>query len=219
MSSLKRYVLGLIAALGLVIASTLVFATSSGADPSGSGGSSTSPGNPYTTSSSSGSSGSQTSGSSASGSSGASGSQTSGTNSNSGSSSETAPPGNCSTNNSGSSVGVNCSGFAGETSLCVGTSPGDNDLASGKSNADGNFSTSVPTSSLSNGETVYVGPCNGTAAESASVTIHLGGGSSGGGNLSNTGVAVVGIGALGLVLLVGGAMLLLAGRRRGGAHA
>lgn len=41
-----------------------------------------------------------------------------------------------------------------------------------------------------------------------------GGGGSGGGNLSSTGVAVIGIGALGVVLLVGGGLLLLAGRRR-----
>ena len=64
--------------------------------------------------------------------------------------------------------------------------------------------------------TVYVGPCNGTAAERD--TIHSVAAAAVA-NLSNTGVAVVGIGALGLVLLVGGAMLLLAGRRRGGAHA
>lgn len=40
-----------------------------------------------------------------------------------------------------------------------------------------------------------------------------------GGNLSTTGVAVIGIGALGVVLLVGGGLLLLAGRRRTSASA
>jgi hypothetical protein len=40
------------------------------------------------------------------------------------------------------------------------------------------------------------------------------GGSSGGGGLSNTGVAVLGIGGLGAALLLGGGVMLLAGRRR-----
>ena len=40
------------------------------------------------------------------------------------------------------------------------------------------------------------------------------GGGSGGGGLASTGVAVLGIASLGLVLLVGGGLMLLAGRRR-----
>lgn len=41
-----------------------------------------------------------------------------------------------------------------------------------------------------------------------------GGGTGGGGGLAGTGVAVIGIGALGVVLLVGGGLMLMAGRRR-----
>lgn len=41
-----------------------------------------------------------------------------------------------------------------------------------------------------------------------------GNGTSGNGGLANTGVAVIGIASLGLVLLVGGGLMLMAGRRR-----
>jgi hypothetical protein len=48
----------------------------------------------------------------------------------------------------------------------------------------------------------------------ASGTLGNGSGNGNGGGLAGTGVAVVGIGALGVVLLVGGGLMLLAGRRR-----
>ncbi len=221
MSSTKRLIVGLISVFGMVIATIALFASAAGAESSSGA---ASPGDPYpsTSISSSGTESSSSSSSSSASSSTStttseSSSGTSTTTTTTGSSSS-APVGDCTTNSAtSSSVDVNCSGFAGETTLCVGTSPGDDNLGTGKTNADGEFNGSIPTKDVNDGDTVYVGKCNGTAAESASVKIDLGG--SGGGNLSNTGVAVVGIGALGLVLLVGGGMLLLAGRRRGGAHA
>ena len=214
MSTTKRFTVGLVAALGMIIAAITMFASSSSAGTAGSLPTGPNPGtsvpNPYP--SSGGAGGTTTVSTSTTAGGGGTTASAPG--------SGTTKPGSCSTSNSTSSVGVTCSGFAGETTLCVGTSPGDDNLASGRSGADGSFNTSIPTSSLHDGQTVYVGPCNGTAAESARVTIALGGGSSGsGGNLSNTGIAVVGIGALGVVLLIGGGALLLAGRRRRGAHA
>jgi len=55
--------------------------------------------------------------------------------------------------------------------------------------------------------------CSGTAGVEIQASGGGGGGGSGGG-LAGTGVAVIGIGALGVVLLVGGALMLMAGRRR-----
>jgi hypothetical protein len=52
-----------------------------------------------------------------------------------------------------------------------------------------------------------------TFSNHAAFTI-TGSGTSGGGGLANTGVAVLGIASLGLVLLVGGSLMLMAGRRR-----
>ena len=52
---------------------------------------------------------------------------------------------------------------------------------------------------------------NSTASAAFDVT---GEGAGGGGGLANTGVAVLGIASLGLVLLVGGGLMLMAGRRR-----
>lgn len=52
---------------------------------------------------------------------------------------------------------------------------------------------------------------------SAALTVTASGtgtGTGGGGGLAGTGVAVIGIGALGVVLLVGGGLMLMAGRRR-----
>lgn len=84
--------------------------------------------------------------------------------------------------------------------------------------ADGTFSTTVdlPDGVTGNHTVVGTDPATGDTA-SADITIGGSGtgdtsGSSGG--LSNTGVAVLSIGALGVVLLVGGGLLMLAGRRR-----
>jgi hypothetical protein len=74
------------------------------------------------------------------------------------------------------------------TIVCIGTSPG-------AITATGSSSGDVASLTLTNGG-------------------NNGGNNNGGGNLSTTGVAVIGIGALGVVLLVGGGLLLLAGRRR-----
>ncbi len=57
-----------------------------------------------------------------------------------------------------------------------------------------------------------------TSGPSASIAITIGGapggGGGGGGGLPNTGVAAIGIGAVGVALIVGGGAALLAGRRR-----
>jgi hypothetical protein len=59
--------------------------------------------------------------------------------------------------------------------------------------------------------------CSGALALNITAAGSGGGGGTsggGGGSLASTGVAVAGIGAVGLVLLVGGGLMLLAGRRR-----
>ncbi|HEY2297670.1 MAG TPA: hypothetical protein VGH43_08075 [Jatrophihabitans sp.] len=59
------------------------------------------------------------------------------------------------------------------------------------------------------------GSCPGSAVLGIEVVAS---GTSSSSDLAGTGVAVVGIGALGVVLLVGGGLMLLAGRRRNGTH-
>lgn len=89
----------------------------------------------------------------------------------------------------------------------------------------GTFSTTVTLSpDLTGSHTIVaVGRSSGTTATVAicvgSCTSAGGTGTNGGGGLASTGVAVIGIGALGLVLLVGGGLMLLAGRRRTNASA
>jgi len=114
-----------------------------------------------------------------------------------------------------SSETVSGAGFApGSVALSLQSDP----VALGSATADaaGNFSTTVTLpSGLSGAHTIVA--TQGTVTASASVTIDCpgaGGSTGGGGGLSNTGVAVVGIGALGLALLAGGGAMLLAGKRR-----
>jgi hypothetical protein len=209
MSNIKRVVLGLIAVVGMVFIALAGFGSSATALPAAgvvapvSSGSSL-PGG-YT-SSGSGPTSASTSPSTSS----------SSTTSSSSSSSGTGTKPNCTTSSSGDTT---CSGFDAESAVCVGTSPGAGDVDKGTANADGTFS-GIDTSGVSAGTTVYVSPCGDTdAADAAQITVAGGSSSSSGGNLSSTGVAVIGIGAIGLVLLVGGALMLLAGRRRGGSHA
>lgn len=88
--------------------------------------------------------------------------------------------------------------------------------------ASGTFSTTitVPSVPLGAHEVVALDVASGQSASAAfdvngNGTAGAGGANGGGsGGLANTGVAVLGIGLLGLVLLVGGGLMLLAGRRR-----
>lgn len=112
-----------------------------------------------------------------------------------------------------SSVGVNGTGFAPGSSVNI--SLNGSDLATATADADGNFSTTVSLpSGLSGQQTIVAAQGNVTASAGITIDCSSGAGSGGGGGLPNTGVAVIGLGALGLVLLVGGAALVLAGQRR-----
>lgn len=92
-------------------------------------------------------------------------------------------------------------------------------LGSATPNANGDFTLSATLPSGVSGTHTIV--ASGSADNDlASVTITIGGsgsgggGSSGGGSLSSTGVAVLSIGSVGVLLLLGGATALLVGRRR-----
>jgi hypothetical protein len=101
------------------------------------------------------------------------------------------------------------------------------EVATGHVNPAGRYNIpfKVPGNAASGHHTVSVqvtgGSCPGSGVLGIEVVASNGGGGNGGGggNLAGTGVAVVGIGALGVVLLVGGGMMLLAGRRRNSNHA
>jgi hypothetical protein len=66
----------------------------------------------------------------------------------------------------------------------------------------------IPAGTSTGSHTINVEGAGCSGVEAITVT------ASGGGGLAGTGVAVIGIGALGVVLLVGGGLMLLAGRRR-----
>ena len=81
----------------------------------------------------------------------------------------------------------------------------------------GAFSTTVTLPSGVTGHHIITvsGSAGYLGTEAVDIQASGGGGSGGGGGgLAGTGVAVIGIGALGVVLLVGGALMLMAGRRR-----
>lgn len=90
-------------------------------------------------------------------------------------------------------------------------------LGSATADGSGAFSTTVTLPAGVSGSHTIVGT-GLTSGETASVQINIGGtsssGSGSGSGLSSTGVAVIGIGAVGLALLVGGGLLLMAGKRR-----
>jgi hypothetical protein len=98
-------------------------------------------------------------------------------------------------------------------------------VASGHVNPAGRYNIpfKIPGNATPGHHTVSIhvsgGSCPGSGVLGIEVQAANGGGGGGGGNLAGTGVAVVGIGALGVVLLVGGGMMLLAGRRRTSNHA
>lgn len=85
-----------------------------------------------------------------------------------------------------------------------------------------NITVKIPSNAAQGHHTISVsvanGSCPGSGVEGIDV-VASNSTSGGGGTLAGTGVAVVGIGALGVVLLVGGGMMLLAGRRRNSTHA
>ena len=116
------------------------------------------------------------------------------------------------------SVGVSGTGFA--PGSAVAFSLGTSSLGSATADANGAFSVTVSLPSGLSGLQTLVA-AQGDVTASAGVTIDCaaaggagGGGGGGSGGLPNTGVAVIGIGVLGLVLLIGGAAMLLAGKRR-----
>jgi hypothetical protein len=120
----------------------------------------------------------------------------------------------------GATIALKCSGFGANITVIIDLHSQTFHLATVTSDGSGNVNTPVK---LPNGVT---GPHTLTATapstgQSASVALNIGGAATGGtgagnggGGLSNTGVAVLSIGGLGLVLLVGGGLMVLAGRRR-----
>lgn len=90
-------------------------------------------------------------------------------------------------------------------------------IGSGTTDANGSFSISVtiPSDASPGHHTISVTGANCPGSNVLGIEVVApSSASGGGGTLAGTGVAVVGIGALGVVLLAGGAMMLMAGRRR-----
>lgn len=94
-------------------------------------------------------------------------------------------------------------------------------LGSAQTDANGGFTTSITlpagvsgTHTLTGTGMTSHGVASVTLVIGGSGTGAVGGSSGGGGGLSNTGAAVIGAGALGISLLIGGLLMLLAGRRR-----
>ena len=94
-------------------------------------------------------------------------------------------------------------------------------LGTVSTDANGQFSAqiTIPSSEPAGTHTIEAldNPTGDIAAATITVTAGGtggGGGGGGGGGVAETGVAVISIGAVGLVLLVGGGLMLMAGRRR-----
>ncbi len=90
------------------------------------------------------------------------------------------------------------------------------DSATTSAGSDGTFSVQF-TVTCPNGvepTTISARGSESSGVDAVTISTSSSSSSSGSGGLSNTGVAVIGIGALGVVLLVGGGLVLLAGRRR-----
>jgi hypothetical protein len=77
----------------------------------------------------------------------------------------------------------------------------------------GGFTTSITVPDVALGAHSIVGSDSGNESASAAFTVVASGNSDTGG-LANTGVAVIGLSAVGAVMLTGGGLMLLAGRRR-----
>ena len=129
----------------------------------------------------------------------------------------------------GCSVTISGSGFASGEKIGITEHSKVETLGSAVALSSGSFSATVTTASDLTGthEIVALGASSGHRAV---VTIDVpeasgtgtssgsGSGSSSGGGLASTGVAVIGIGAVGVVLLAGGGVMLMAGRRRSSAN-
>ncbi len=119
----------------------------------------------------------------------------------------------------GASVTLSCSGFGSVDRINIVLHTATISLGSATTNSAGAFSRTLKLPAGVTGQHTIVSTDTSTS-QTASVSLTIGGGTSGGGGggggggLSNTGVAVIGIGALGVVLLAGGGMMLYAGRRR-----
>jgi hypothetical protein len=114
----------------------------------------------------------------------------------------------------GGTLTVSCSGYVPGDVVTV-TLDSVTTLGSATADASGSLSLSV---TLPAGVTgVHTIVCTGATSGVDSLTITIGSsgaGGGGGGGLASTGVAVIGIGSLGVLLLIGGGVLLLAGKRR-----
>lgn len=128
----------------------------------------------------------------------------------------------------GGSVTISGQGFGAGESIDITLHTVVISLGTATADASGNFgfSFTLP-SGVTGGHTIIA--AGRTSGRSASIAITVGqgvggvgtgsgsgsaGGSGSGGNLASTGVAIIGIAALGAVLLGGGAALLISGRRR-----
>jgi hypothetical protein len=128
-------------------------------------------------------------------------------------STNTAPP--------GGSLNVTGQGFQpnSDVSLTLHSTPVS--LGTAHTNGAGSFSqgVTIPASTTSGSHTITaVDAAGDTASASLTVTGSSGSSTPPSTGLAGTGVAVIGIGALGVVLLIGGGLMLLAGRRRKSMH-
>lgn len=122
----------------------------------------------------------------------------------------------------GGTLTVGGSGFASGETVDLTLHSAVYQLGSTKADSSGSFSATVTLPSGVSGrhEIVATGVTSGVKAitsiciGSCSTAAGAGGAGSGGGGLASTGVAVAAIGGFGLILLIGGGMLLMAGRRR-----
>jgi len=122
----------------------------------------------------------------------------------------------------GATIGITGQGFGANDTVVLTLHTTTYSLVTAHANASGAFTTSAKLPAGVTGQhTVEAAATPSGSYASAPITITAPGTSSGGGTsssgsggLSNTGVAVIGIGAIGVVLLIGGGLMLLAGRRR-----
>lgn len=125
------------------------------------------------------------------------------------------PTVNVSTTNpsAGGSITVSCSGFGANDPVTISIAGQSIGTATTDSSGACSATVTLP-SGLTGAQTIVL--TDATTGQTASIAITIGAStsSSGGGTTSNTGVAVLSIGSVGVLLLIGGAALLIAGRRR-----
>lgn len=127
--------------------------------------------------------------------------------------------GNSSSVSQGGSLGLTGSGWVANESVNLTLHSTPVGVGTAQTDANGNFSATVtiPSNTPAGSHYIEASDSYGNTATFAFTVTAAGGGNNGGGSgggLAGTGVAVVGIGALGVVLLVGGGLMLMAGRRR-----